>query len=229
MKRKVIELVAACLAHISASVSLAMVYVITLNRLLSTRYPFKFRARMTKAKFYLEVLIACSIVISLILAYFTQSTFYNTSTIKLFVVGTMVFLAYTFYIIFCIFSYLKIINTIQRSRRFSENPTGAAKALSRQTLWRTLIQHGFAIPLLITSTYLLFVALPHVSMAVCGYVNAYKCRVVHRVFHITWLLNNISDAIIYVLLDKDIRIYLRTKLTKTGIVKTNQKDDIPVR
>ena len=80
--------------------------------------------------------------------------------------------------------------------------------------WRELKQGGYVIPLFITFTYLLIVIIPLLVAEGC-YIAGVNKNSSQMVWHVCRVLNNISDALVYVLCDKDIQNHLKSIL---GIV-----------
>ena len=125
----------------------------------------------------------------------------------------MVVSVYIAYFIFCVTSYILIFMKIFESRQNTQTNTGNESSIENGVVffWRELKQGGYVIPLFITFTYLLIVVIPLLVLEGCfiAGVNKRSCR---KMWHVCRILNNISDALVYVLCDKDIQTHLKSMI-----------------
>ena len=199
------------------SMSLASIYLITLNRLIGTVYPLWYRSVMTKKKLCAVVVCVNVVVIAFVVGGNVLIMFStNFWWIGIGIVSFIFFL----YFIFCFFAYVKIFFTILRSRWFTETITVEDNNTTLRFVWLTIRKQGYVVPLFITLTYLLFVVLPIIAMAIC-HANGNFSVMVLQVWAITSQLNNISDALIYIFGEKDIRAYLKNKIARNTNVDNN--------
>ena len=82
--------------------------------------------------------------------------------------------------------------------------------------------HGYTAPFLITLTYLVLVIVPLILAYLSNRRNDHRAhKMAEKIWLVTYPLNNISDAVIYVILDRDIRKYLKRKFSS----RTTQDDN----
>ena len=84
-------------------------------------------------------------------------------------------------------------------------------------LHKFLKARGYSIPVLITCMFLLFVPVPSIVRTGCAASDCSVLPLLKHVWFITYPLNNVSDVLIYVIFDPDIRTYLRKKLKPRDI------------
>ena len=129
--------------------------------------------------------------------------------------GAMVQSIYFFYFAFALFTYTTIIAVIILSSR--RNPTSRTSCASSTTTSSRLdvkIQ-SYAIPLLITLTYMVFVCVPQVVLGICARCDLEDCTdLMYRVWSVTRYLDNIPVALIYIFCDRDVLMYLRNILVR---------------
>ena len=125
----------------------------------------------------------------------------------------MVVSVYIAYFIFCVTSYILIFMKIFESRQNTQTNTGNESSIENGVVffWRELKQGGYVIPLFITFTYLLIVIIPLLVAEGC-YIAGVNKKSSQKVWHVGRFLNNISDALVYVLCDKDIQNHLKVML-----------------
>ena len=93
--------------------------------------------------------------------------------------------------------------------------------------WRELKRRGYTIPLLITFTYLLFVVIPVLVIGVCFLIDGGCLYISGWVWEITYILNNISDVLIYVFCDRDIQNHLKNMFARfRGNVQNNNNTNV---
>ena len=133
----------------------------------------------------------------------------------------MLGLIYPTYFIFCVCSYIIIFKKILESRRDTQTDMENESSTSSSFMffWGELKKRGFVIPLFITFTYLLFVVIP-------AFINAsnrtFRGFYDDTVWRISCVLT-ISDVLIHVFCDKDIRNHLKNTFIKCR--RNNQNDD----
>ncbi len=220
----IVGLIGFFLNMISSGVTLATLYAITINRLLGTTYPFWYKSNVTKKKFYIG-LLCCSVVAVVLNTGGNVLIGSPTSSPTARDIGFgMISFLYLFFFVVCVYTYTSIFLIIFRSRQNSQ--TNYSAGIFR-FFWTTIKQGGYVVPLFITSTYLLFVVLPFISFIVCGYGYSGKCLgVALKLWGITHPLNNISDALIYVFGDKDIRTHLKQIYTRNTAQDTDERNNI---
>ena len=103
------------LSQISRGVGYSGVMLITLNRLLSTIYPFKYQRTMTKVKFALMVVSGCTLRTSLYVT-FSMIPLLTRSISTFITYRVLDNLLFIFYFIFCTSTYTVIFITILKSR-----------------------------------------------------------------------------------------------------------------
>ena len=203
---------------------LATIYTITLNRLLSALYPFRYMGAMTNKKFGIIYFCICVIILSLFgggLALFWYGGTQGRQWIATQLINFVVF----FYFIFCVFTYVRIFMALLHSRRdIQRNVTQQATLTVKTFLWNRMKKQGYVTPLLITFSYLVLVVLPVVGKFVCVVTTDFdwenNCfQVALSVWFIGWNINNVSDAMVYIFFDIDIRRYLKQwkKVRKTRL------------
>ena len=66
--------------------------------------------------------------------------------------------------------------------------------------------NGYTIPFLITLSYTVLVAIPLMVEMYCLITDSVSTiKALWKIYDVTWPLNNLSDVLIYVLCDRDIR------------------------
>ena len=129
---------------------------------------------------------------------------------------------YALYLIFCIFTYVVIFITILESRRNAQlNNDNDAKSTTIQFICDYLKTHGYTAPFLITLTYAVFVTIPCIVETTCMLNNCSAFYLVSKIWRITYSLNDISDVLIYVYFDRDIRNHLKKKFTRRSTPDDN--------
>ena len=209
---------------ISGALGFSAVNFITINRLLSTVYPHWYRQYMTKGKFItvvvcvMFVLGSATTVVVIQGDTFTKSKF--VSSVPMYVRGRLtICIPQILYFVFCIFAYFAILNTLLKSRRTTNNGTNENPNTSFQQILDIVRSKGYVTPFLITLTYAVFVAIPYIVeliiLSTVGVSPVYWSW--KKVIDIIWSLNNISDALIYVFCDRDIRNHLKKKWWRGSI------------
>ena len=207
------------LVAITISLSQSAIYCITLNRLLSFIYPLRYRTMMTKNKFFIINGTVCVLVTSVNIC----GVVLVDQRIAPLEGGVLKALGYLVYFVFAWFTYIRIfVSIIQLDRRESRTQheccEGERKPSKLHFIFAHLKREGYLIPLLITSSYLLFVVVPVIADGVCTLTKGFGSRCSFLSFHV-WLIgysvNTVSDAVIYVFCDQDIWSHLKSKFTFT--------------
>ncbi len=195
MKQYIIHHLVLGLMPFSSGLSLSTIYVITINRLVATTHPFWYRSYITKKKFYVGLLCWNVVMVGLFGGSCIVFSLPDAAPITRAMGFGILSLIYLFYFFFCFFSYISIFWTIFKSRRNTETEV---ELTTVTFFWTTLKQGGYVVPLLITSTYLLFVAVPYLAMKICSYCySGGECfNTAFQMWRITYYLNNITDALI---------------------------------
>ena len=205
----------------SAGLSLSATYLITLNRLVSTMCPLWYRCSMTETKFIVVAVSVCVVVTGIQVV--CSLVVYGYLTGQLIIVSRPTFLIckqiisaiYNLYLIFCVFTYVLIFITILRSRRNSHtNNNDGNSTTTCQFILNFIKTQGYTVPLLITSTFFGLVTIPLSIQTQCKIDGWSPHSLVCQIWRLTYPLNNISDALVYVLFDRDIRNHLKMKFTR---------------
>ena len=202
-----------------SAVAFSTIFLITLNRLLSISYPLWYRSFVTKNKFIGAVVLTCLTFVCLFAGMQFFSFWYTTYGYVLgYVLGAIIMILTCFYFFFCIFSYVLIAKKILQSRRsvqsnnnVDEN-SGAVNCVN--FVYTAMRKQGYTAPFLITFSYLVFIIVPYMSMWVYSLLLDLTSSAM--IWYISYGLNNISDALIYVFFDRDIRDSLRNMFTRRG-------------
>ena len=117
---------------------------------------------------------------------------------------------------------MKIFSAILKSRRsvqptFEANAVEANVATGWKIVWMSLQQQGYLVPFFISLTYLIFIVLPLIVEGAYCFLKNNCHSVALDILHITLNVNTISDALIYIFGDKDIRNYLKDKFTRNTV------------
>ena len=184
---------------------------------------------MTKTKFFVVVVSLNVVVVGLYIG--GCVLFFSPSTPTIRLIGSwMVVFMHILYIAFCMATYAKILFILINSRRNIQNNPAEETASALKFLWTTLRQQGYVVPFFITLTYLVFVVVPLTTKDICGAVGDWNCVVVAlQVFFVTSQLNNVSDALIYIFGDKEIRRYLKGIFTRNQQVDDNRNNNNKMR
>ena len=214
---------------ISVGFSLSTVSAITLNRLLSILFPLRCRSTMSMRKAFIwftciSVFINGCFIVALAMG--ASSNEANRSIGKL-LFGSM----FIIFFVFCVLTYLAIFFTIISSKqKLHGNPsTGIFNFIVTY-----LRDHNYTVPVFVTTTYTLFIAVPMIVQTICGFTNSTYCfTLAQDVWYITHYLNNISDALAYVLCDRDICTYLKNRYKRNNrqkkVCRGHNKDDKGVK
>ena len=133
--------------------------------------------------------------------------------------GWMSLSIYLLYLIFCVFTYCMIFTKIIMPRRNTQTEASEATN-SFSFICSYLREHGFFVPALITFTYVILIAVPSITLIACADQSC--AGKAFQVWSITYILNNISDALIYVFCDRDIVSYLRNKFARRTHQRSNE-------
>ena len=210
VKLSLVSVIFGALWGISGGISLSTVYLMTLNRLVCTVYPFWYRRWLTKGKCVAVAVPVCVIVTCFAFGNYLINRILSIQSPTIVLIGRVIYhFIYDFYLVFCVFTYVVILTTISKSRRKSQvNNTDD----STSTTFQTLKRKGFITPFLITLSYMVFVIAPFLAMVTCSF---YGCMVpAFEVWWVTFALNSMSDALIYVFFDRDIRTHLKKLINR---------------
>lgn len=198
-----------------SAVAFSTIFLITLNRLLSISYPLWYRSFVTKKKF-IGAVVLTSLAFVCLFAGMQFFSFWYITYVLGYVLGAIVIILICFYFVFCIFSYVLIAKKILQSRRVvqsnnvvDENPEAVNCVYFIYTAMR---KQGYTAPFLITFSYLVFIIVPYMSMWVYSLFSDLTSIAI--IWYISYGLNNISDALIYVFFDRDIRNSLRNMFAR---------------
>ena len=209
----------------SSGVAYSAVMLITLNRLLSAVYPFKYQHSMTKKKFIIMVVLGVAVMTSLCVAFSIIAWRARSIQSPKFITFRVLDHILYIYLLFCAFTYVVIFTTILKSRQNSQ--TNDANNTNVTVTWKQiknfLKTNRYTIPFLITLSFTLLVATPDVIEMGFLISNSGEStlRSFWKVYDVTWPLNNLSDAVIYVLCDRDIRNHLRNMFISQPDYKNN--------
>ena len=205
-KLSIVPYIFSSIYQLSVGFSLSTMYLITLNRLLSTVNPLWYRRYVTKVKFTLVAILVFLIVGGLVFGVsFTNMVFQYSSPTIWFIAWLTANLLNDFYFVFCVVTYVVIFITLSKSRRMSRSRNHSTNS-SSQCILTTLKSRGYVTPFLITISHMLMVTGPLIATMVCWFTG---CLVqASQVYYITFVLNNMSDALIYVFFDQQIRNHL---------------------
>ena len=124
-------------------------------------------------------------------------------------------MVYIMYFTFCVTTYILIFKKIFESRRNTQTNAGNESSDESGFIfyWRQIKLEGYIIPLLITFTYLLLVVIPLLINVACFLAGVHS-ESIYLVWQICMILNSISDALIYVLWDRDIQKHLKNMIAR---------------
>ena len=222
MKVPLVLVISGLLMLIGGGLSLSAIYLMTLNRLLSTVYPLWYIRSMSKKKFVVLVVLVCFVVTGLsigcnIVVYgYRNIKIPGITTSSFIICRIIVHLLFNLYLIFCVFTYVAILIKILNSRRDSQtnDDNDANSTTTFQYVFNFLKTQGYTAPFIITLTHIILVDIPTVVFTVCVIKECSAEDSVHKFWGITYSINSLSDAFIYVLFDPDIRKYLKIIITE---------------
>ena len=138
----------------------------------------------------------------------------------------IIIVCYSSYIIICVLTYTFIFITIIKSRRNSQEHGGNDEPATTmfQFIRDYIKTNGYTTPFLITLTYLVFVVIPLIT-AYNGKINSRLLHIIVQIYTLTYPLNNISDAVIYVILDRDIQKFSRKKFCRGDTQENSQNNN----
>lgn len=219
----VVVIVATGLFWITSGLSLSTYYLITLNRLLSIRYPLWYRTSMTEKKF---TLLSVSVCVFITGANIGASAmfwiFYVRSPVITWICSIVLYLLVDIFLVFCVSTYVVMFVTILKSRKNTrQRIDNSGNAISRTTtimfVWLYIKKGGYTTPLLITFSFLVFVAFPFTVRAFCQNSRCFGVSV--RVWNVTGGVNGLCDALIYVFFDQDLRNHLKKIFTRKDVAR----------
>ena len=178
-----------------------IVFLITLNRFVGCLYPITYRKRVSKKLAY--VLVLCIPLFSVmfgsavgLIAYHFDETiafYWCLSTIVLFFV-------------FCVHTYSKIYMQLAASaQRIARHLPGRQNLQLGSILWNYIFHQGHITSLMIVAAYTVFVFLPGLWWSVCNIWFSKWYLQASIMILITWKLNCICDAFIYIYTDRQVR------------------------
>ena len=190
----------ASIMWISGGFSLSVIYMITLNRLLSAVFVLWYRRMMTKRIFVVMVGSVGVIMAGISMGCNAMVYGYGitTSLTSACIISRLIItLLYSFYLIFCVLTYILIFITIINSRRSLQNNCNDANSTTTfRFIRRFLKTHGYTAPFFISLTFLIFVVVPYIAETVSR-INKYSVLVfISNVWNLTCPLNNISVPVV---------------------------------
>ena len=220
MRSPVLLILSVVMGWLCLTFSASAIYLITLNRLLTLVHPIWYRRTVTKKKFVVGVVLVCVVVTTVLTPCQIVVMWYRyiSRTViprSVFTLGLLVIdLTSLAYIIFCIFTYVFILIAIVRSRRDTQNDCCDNKSTTFQFACNFIKARGYTAPFLITLTHVVFNTVPTIGMTTCLLNDCSAYNSISKIWFITSPLNNLSDGLIYVLFDRDIRNHLKNKFTR---------------
>ena len=212
-KHPLVTIIVSFLFTASSAMGFSTIVLITLNRLLSISYPLWYRSFVTKNKF-IGAVVLTSLVFVCSYAGIHLTSFWYTAFGYAF--GAIVMTIVGLYFFFCIFSYVIIANKILQSSRSVQSNNNVDENSGAENcvkiVYTVMRKQGYTAPFLITFSYLVFIIVPFMSM----WVLFWDFTSSAIIWYISYGLNNISDALIYVFFDRDIRNSLRNMFTRRG-------------
>ena len=214
-KQKVLIQINVYFCWVDTSFYFSTIYLITLNRLLSTVYPIWYATSMTKKIFFIKTVVVCTVVTVLNV---TGLVNFFSKTNSKFGAGLLTIL-YTNYLIFSIFSYTVIFRTILKRRQHAQTAaTVGTNRILLSFICRKIKEEGYTIPFVITATYALFVIVPGITIDVFMFMDkTAHVTVTCSFWNVTFILNTFADACIYVFCDRDIRLHLKRRLKRNDM------------
>ena len=207
----------------SEAMVIASLFAITSNRLISVVFPLWYRSVMSKKRFNVVVGLLCLIVVGMRVGGLSLSSglIILKPSHTLWSIGfSMQCFIRLFYLVFCVFTYFKIFRSIVQSRQTSHRADSSPAATI--SLWKTIREQRFLVPLFITFTYLVFVLLPFTVRLPCILGKWNNCaQLAFQIQMVTIIINNISDALIYILIDKDIQNHLKQYFRRNHLANGN--------
>ena len=170
-------------------------------------------------KFGIVVVLLCVVVVGLYVG--GHVLFFRARYIG----GGMISFTYIFYIIFCVGTYTKILFILINSRRNIQHNPAERNESALKFVWMTVRQQGYVVPVFITLTYLVLVVIPFIVHCTYCFLHNDCFGVPLMVVNVTVVVNNISDALIYIFGDKHIRSYLRDKYRRNQQVDDNRNNN----
>ncbi len=173
----------------SCNICYYAVYLITVDRLIATINPLRYRIFATKKRLTRLILATWTLALSLEISFFV-----STAWFKLF--DKHMWIAYdVFYVILCLVTYATIFFKI-RSRRWFNND-----------------KKFFKITSLIILSFIICIVIPNVIFHLYAYTN----KVLFEFLFMMWLTGMMVDPIIYIFIQPELRSLLKSKFCRTRI------------
>ena len=181
--------------------------LITLNRLLGSLFPIKYRIYATKGKVLYS--IVCGWIIGIVYSATSYIWQWGNANFRIYLYG-MVALSLCF-LLLCTFTYVNIFKALVRSKRLI-----ARSSLNHQDFssFQIFQNSRFYTSVLLVVTYCIFWVFPIIAWGIAMIIEPLPEEVVH-VFSSLPYLNFLSDAFIYIYLENDVRKLMFKKLHRT--------------
>ena len=179
------------------------IVVLTLDRLVCLAYPVKYRLTRSKARKVMTILAGCCVLGALSLLPFLWYNFDEAKKIYdkyiLLSVDVTVLI-----IIFCTYAYIFFMtNNSQHSKVSSGNQQMRSKCMR--------------VSLLITMSFVSFVIIPDFILIYHQFTGKTANKVLMHVLYFLWILNYISDPIIYIYLRPDVHRAFKKKVLRKSV------------
>ena len=221
MDISLISCISSFILYITGGLSLSTIYLITFNRLGSIVYPLWYRRSMRKKKFVVVTVLVCVVVTGLVFGSYLIRIIFVHSPVIVSIGWVIIHLIYDLYLVLCVFTYVAILITISKSRRnLQVNNDNDSTSTTFQYICATLKSKGYIAPFLITLTYMVFVIVPSMAMITCSFTGC-LVPVIVQVWCVTFGLNNMSDALIYIFFDREIRHHLKNTIFRRNTTGGN--------
>ena len=189
---------------------MVMVYITLdrlLNILLSLRY--KIYCTETKAKHLLQVtwIVALLICTSVSLTYHFNGYIWQT-TFFMYVYPTFDFA----FIILALITYVFIFLKYRKSRR-KYFQSYSQPNIKRDSTFKIFRKSNFFIPVLLISTFVIFLLIPDLVYLFYGIVGNNESDTLFATCDVSYAISNLADGWIYIFMQKSIKAMLWTKMT----------------
>ena len=179
------------------------IVVLTLDRLVCLVYPVKYRLTRSKSRTVMMILAGCCILGALSLLPFLWDNFAEAKKIydKYILLSVDVTILA---VIFSTYAYIFVVtNNSQRSRVSSGSQPMRLKCLR--------------VSLLITMSFVSFVIIPDFILVYHQFTGKTTNKVLMHVLYFLWILNYISDPIIYIYLRPDVHGEFKKKFLRKSV------------
>ncbi len=176
-------------------------FLMTIDRLVAILFPLKYRVTVTKTRLFRMVLAIWFLALVLEVSLFLSKSWSG-------LVGSYfwVSLDVTYFILFCV-TYGLILFRIKSRRRFENNlPETATERRHRFAINRE--RKFFKIVALIIVSFIILIMIPNI---VHRYIDSAPNELLKAFISLVWVCSFIADPIIYIFLQDDLRLLLRSK------------------